>query len=177
MLRSERLILRLLSESDTDCIVRWRNQKEIIDNLFSCRGITLDEHICWYRRYVESKERIEYIIVKKEDDKEIGTIGFSNIDYQNQKAEYGIMLGELDEWGKGYAKEASIQIIDFGFKQLNLQKVHLRVFEDNKIAVNLYRKLGFLEEGFLRKDIFKDGEFKDVLIMSILRNEWNTDNV
>jgi diamine N-acetyltransferase len=115
---------------------------------------------------------MDYLRIRKENDKKIGTIGLSNIDYRNQKAEYGVLIGELDEQGKGYAKEASDILIDYGFYELNLQKIYLKVFHDNKAAIRLYKKLQFKEEGLLRKEIYKNGLFKDVLVMSILREEW-----
>lgn len=172
MLKSRRLTLKPLDETDTENIVIWRNKKEIIDNLFSIGGITKEGHLKWYEKYLNSKERLEFVIIKNEDNNKIGTIGLSNIDNINQKAEYGIILGELDEWGKGYAKEASECIIEYGFNQLDLQKIYLKVFNDNLTAINLYKKLGFLEEGILRRDVLKEGEFKDVMMMSILKGEW-----
>lgn len=177
MLETERLYLKLLNEKDELDIVEWRNQRRIIDNLFSYKGPTLQEHRRWYEEYTRSDKRVEFIIVKKVDNKKIGSIGLSNIDYKNQKAEYGIIIGAQDETGKGYAKEATVAIIDYGFYELNLQKIFLKVFEDNKEAVNLYKKSCFVQEGILRNEIFKNGKYKNVLVMSILRDEWKNENV
>lgn len=173
MLSTERLVLKLMEQADETDIIRWRNDREVTESLFSSRGITISEHRNWFDSYVKSGNRIEFMVIKKDDGKKIGTIGLSNIDHRNQKAEYGILLGEKDEWGKGYAKEASIAIINYGFEELNLMKIYLRVFKDNTAAVNLYKKLGFVEEGILRKEYYKNGRFKDVLPMSVLREEWD----
>lgn len=172
MFETERLILKPLDEKDGEFIIKWRNDREILNHLFSYRGITLNEHKNWFEKYLKSKDRIEFIIIKKADNKKIGTVGLSNIDYRNQKAEYGILIGEKEEWGKGYAREASVVIIDYGFKELNLQKISLKVFLDNLNALNLYEQLGFVNEGVLRREVFKNGKFKDVVVMSILRDEW-----
>lgn len=169
MIKTERLYLKLLSEEDEGHIVKWRNKKEVIDNFFSHKGITLEEHKNWYQSYLKNDSRIEFIIIKKDDDKKIGTIGLSNIDYRNQKCEYGILIGEEEEQRKGYGKEASIAIIDYAFQELNLHKIYLKVFSDNEFALKVYDSLGFKKEGLLKKDIFKNGEFKDVVIMGILR--------
>lgn len=176
MLETSRLRLELLDEKDEVDILRWRNDRDIIDSLFSYRGVTLSEHRNWFERYIKSDTRIEFVIYKKDDGKKIGTIGLSSIDYRNQKAEYGILIGEKSEWGKGYAKEASLVILEYGFKELNLSKIYLRVFFDNTNAVYLYENLGFTREGVLRRDVFKKGNFKDVLAMSILRDEWKNRN-
>ena len=57
-----------------------------------------------------------------------------------------------------------------------MNKIYLHVFKANIKALRLYNKLGFIEEGILRRHIFKNGDFKDVVVMSILRGEWNTRN-
>ncbi|MCR4435057.1 MAG: UDP-4-amino-4,6-dideoxy-N-acetyl-beta-L-altrosamine N-acetyltransferase [Clostridiales bacterium] len=172
MLETDRLILKLLDEEDEKSILAWRNQKDIIDSLFCHKGITLKEHREWYEKYLRSGNRIEFIIIVKNSGRKIGTVGLSNIDYRNQKAEYGIFLGEKAERGKGYGKEASCALISYGFNELNLRRIYLKVFRDNRQAVKLYKNLGFNEEGILRKDVYKNGKFKDVMIMSILKDEW-----
>ncbi|KXG76350.1 GNAT family N-acetyltransferase [Thermotalea metallivorans] len=172
MLQTERLILKLLDEEDEQCIVRWRNKINIIRHLFSFKGTTFSEHRRWFEQYIKHQDRMEFIIMIKENGKKIGTIGFNHIDYRNQKAEYGILIGEEEEQGKGYALEASRAFINYGFKELNLQKIYLKVFYDNDEAIKLYKKLNFQQEGVLRKEIYKNGQFKDVVIMSVLKEEW-----
>lgn len=176
MLKTERLILRPINKSDGPDIVRWRNQKEITDNLFSDPGLTLHQHNAWYKKYLKEKTRIEFMIIKKQDNKKIGTIGLNKIDRKNQKAEYGILIGEKDEWGQGYAKEATFAILNYGFKKLNLHKIYLEVFCENTNAIRLYKKIGFIEEGLFKKDVVKNGEFKDVMRMAILEEEWKNND-
>ncbi len=171
MIETSRLYLKLLDQDDENNIITWRNKREIIDSFFSYTGITIEEHRTWFRNYLNNKTRMEFIIIKKENNQKIGTIGLSDIDFKNQKSEYGILIGETAEQGKGYAKESTLEIIRYGFKELNLRKIYLKVFKDNDRAINMYRKIGFLEDGILRSEIFKNGIFKDVLIMSILKHE------
>ena len=172
MLETKRLVLTLLEEKDEFDIVEWRNRKDIIDSFFSYKGVTISEHRNWYAKYLKDNTRIEFVISKKDDNKKIGTIGLSGIDYRNQKAEYGILIGEKQECGKGYAQEVSIAVINYAFSELNLQKIKLSVFTDNAIAINLYEKLGFKEEGIWRKEIYKNASFKDVMVMAIFKEEW-----
>lgn len=172
MLETDRLILLLLDEQDEEEIVRWRNQKEIIDSIFSSGGITLKEHREWYEKYSKGNSRIEFIMKLKKDSIKIGTIGLSNIDPINQKAEYGILIGEKEQHGKGLGYEASCAILTYGFNKLNLHKIYLKCFSDNAHALKLYCKIGFNEEGLLKRDVYKNGEFRDVTLMSIFREEW-----
>lgn len=172
MLETQRLVLKLLDEQDEENIIKWRNKKDVIDSLFSHQGVTVAQHRIWYERYLKDESRIEFVLVKKNDGIKIGTIGLSSIDYKNQKAEYGILIGEAQERGKGFAKEASIAIIDYAFFELNIQKIKLSVFSDNKNAIQLYQKLGFKEEGILRKEIYKNKRYKDVIAMALFKEDW-----
>lgn len=171
MIETKRLKLKLISKEDAEKIVLWRNKKRIIDSLFNSKGLTIDQHLRWYDRYINDDSRIEFVITKKEDNKRVGTIGLSHIDNINQKAEYGILIGEEEELGKGYAKESTIAIINYGFNELNLKKIYLNVFKDNMKAISLYEKIGFIEEGIFNKEIFKNGEFKDIVRMAIFRKD------
>jgi UDP-4-amino-4,6-dideoxy-N-acetyl-beta-L-altrosamine N-acetyltransferase len=172
MLETDRFILKLLDEQDEYEIVEWRNRKEIIDSFFSYKGVTISEHRNWYTSYLKDNTRIEFVISRKEDNKKIGTIGLSRIDHRNQKAEYGILISEKQEYGKGYAQEVSAAVIQYAFSELNLQKIKLNVFTDNMGAIKLYKKLGFKEEGMLHKEIYKNASFKDVMVMAIFKEEW-----
>ena len=59
------------------------------------------------------------------------------------------------------------------FDTLNLNRVHLRVYAENLRAKRAYEKAGFLEEGRLREAVYKHGKYDDVIVMSILRSEWD----
>lgn len=172
MIETNRLKLSLIEEQDALEIVRWRNDPQIIKYFFNFTGITVKEHQEWYQQYIKNNNRIEFMISITQQNKKIGTIGFSNIDYKNQKAEYGVMIGDKASQSNGYAKEASIGLINYGFKEMNLQKIYLKVLRNNERAIHLYNKLQFKKEGILRKEIFKNGDFQDVVMMSILRDEW-----
>lgn len=168
MLKTKKLYLRPMIEDDAQFIVNMRNNPKILNSLFSYKMITVQEHLNWYKNNLNNDNRIDLMICKKDDNKRIGTVNLANIDYKNQKAEFGIMIAE-SFWNKGYAYESSDRFINYSFNQLNLNKIYLEVLKENDAAINLYKKLDFREEGILREDIFKNGKFKDVLIMSLLK--------
>lgn len=172
MLETRRLVLRMLEERDGEQIIIWRNQKEIINQLFSNFGIIKKQHDQWFESYVNNSKRLEFIIETKENKKPIGTVGLNNIDYKNQKAELGILIGEFSEQSKGYGFEAISKLLVYAFNEMNMQKISLQTFYDNIKAINLYKKNGFKEDGVLRNEIYKNGKFKDVIVMSLLREEW-----
>jgi RimJ/RimL family protein N-acetyltransferase len=64
------------------------------------------------------------------------------------------------------------EMLSWGFNYLKLNKIWLRVEVDNEKAINSYRKMGYVEEGLLRQDRFRNGKFVDRLRMSILKDEY-----
>lgn len=94
---------------------------------------------------VEQRSILFWAIRIKESGKHIGNIKIDPINQRNRIGEYGILIGDKSEWGKGYAKETSLSTIDYCFSDsLNLRKITLGVVEDNKPALELYRKIGFI---------------------------------
>ena len=76
------------------------------------------------------------------DEVYVGNIYLTDIG--GGSATYHIFIGDKNYWGKGIAREASRQIIDYGFKELNLDKIVLEVRKQNERAIQLYRTLGFV---------------------------------
>lgn len=89
-----------------------------------------------------------------------------------QVGEIGILV-DPEHHGNGYGAEASELLIKHAFNQLNYHKIMTRVVDTNEKSARVWEKLGFQEEGNLRKHNFLDGEFRDFKIYGLLREEWN----
>src|SRR6267378_3834328 len=74
------------------------------------------------------------------------------VDWRNRSGELGIALGRRDCWGKGFGTDAVRTLCRWGFAELNLHRVHLKVYEDNPRGIACYEKVGFRQEGRLRHD-------------------------
>ena len=95
-----------------------------------------------------------------------------DIDHRNRATEFGIMIGEKSYWNQGYGNEAVRLLLKLGFETMNLNRVFLRVFETNPRAIRAYEKAGFKREGRQRQGEWQNGRYIDVLVMSVLREEW-----
>ncbi|MCI0709573.1 MAG: GNAT family N-acetyltransferase [Chloroflexi bacterium] len=93
-------------------------------------------------------------------------------DARNRAASIGIGIAEPAYREKGYGTEAMRLMLDYGFNELNLNRVELTVSSFNPRAIHVYKKVGFKEEGILRQCDYNDGQYYDVLVMSLLREEW-----
>lgn len=154
-------------------VVKWRNDPDVSINLFSNDILTLDSQRRWFEVYKNSDSRKEFVIYTLDDNVAIGTVGLTDIDMRNLKAELSIILGEKEYRGKGFGEEALRLILDFAFENLALNKIILKVFKYNESALKLYNKVGFKLDGILRQDIYKNNQFNDVIEMSLLKEEWN----
>jgi RimJ/RimL family protein N-acetyltransferase len=84
----------------------------------------------------------------------IGHVGLYQIDYRVRKADFGILIGDTNQQGKGIGKAVSCVILDYGFQQLNLHKISLSVLATNERAIKLYHSIGFQKEGIMRNEHF-----------------------
>lgn len=101
------------------------------------------------------------------DNKPIGSIGLHlQTDILRKNAEIGYWLGE-DYWGKGIITKAIPQIIDYGFKNMDIVRIFARIFETNKASQKVVEKCGFKLEGKYDKTLYKNGEYLDELIYAI----------
>jgi RimJ/RimL family protein N-acetyltransferase len=106
------------------------------------------------------------------DSRHIGSVGLHEISAEDRKAILAILIGEKDCWSQGYGTDAVLTLLRFAFDEVNLNRVELFVHDDNPRAIACYRKCGFVEEGRLRQAHYKGGSYHDMLVMSILGDEF-----
>ena len=167
--------LREICRSDIQVINSWRNDREIIDTLgASFRYIGEETDIIWFNNYLSNRSGIiRLAICNKASTTLIGAVYLLGIDWVNRSAEFAIWIGEKSYQGKGAGFFAIRETLSHAFNDLNLHRIHLTVLATNQRAINLYKKIGFLEEGRLRQVVFKNGCFIDMLQMSILASEFS----
>ena len=137
-----------------------------------------------YTNIIDFESEKEFLIsVKKEkrfavrlleNDELLGNVGFKSVGEIHRTAEMGIMLGNPKYQRKGYGMEAINLLLDYGFSFLNLRNISLSVFEYNEPAYNLYKKVGFKEVGRLRKALEIMGKTYDVIILDMLKEEFQS---
>ena len=107
-------------------------------------------------------------------DEPIGVVSLMNISEANASAELSIIVGRPEDRHHGYGAEAIAVLLDYAFEDRGLNRVGLSVFEFNEDAIAAYGKLGFSEEGRLRRALKRDGAFHDAILMSVLKEEWGS---
>jgi len=164
-----------VERGDLAQFVEWLNDPEVSQGLSMHTPISIAEEEDWFENMLKrpNEERPLCIEVGQDDEwKLIGNSSFFSIDWRNRSAELGIFIGDKSYWNQGYGSETTAMLLRHGFSTLNLYRIFLRVFEDNPRAIRAYEKVGFVHEGRQRQAEFHDGQFHDVLFMSVLRPEW-----
>lgn len=116
------------------------------------------------------------IWTKLHNDKEIEMIGFVslfNIDWLNRHADLGLHIPNPKFWGKGYGKNAVQLICQYGFLELNIEKIISYVLEENIGSQKCMEYNKFQRDGILRNHIFLDGKYTNMILFTLLQSEWN----
>lgn len=165
--------LRELEKRDIEAINKWRNDPELIASLgapFRYINLIVDEE--WFDSYMNNRNTQVRCSIVDEDDAIIGLVSLINIDYMNQSCVFHIMIGNGENQGKGAGTYATKEMLNHAFNNLNIHRVELNVLADNMRAIHLYEKVGFIKEGTRRQCDFKNGKFVDMLMYSVLREEY-----
>lgn len=174
IIRGEHVYLRPAERDDVPTFVRWFNDADVLRNLAMFAPMSDAAESAWFDRMLAAQGTTDYhfVICLLADGRPIGTIGLHDISWKDGTADFGIAIGEKDEWNKGYGTDALRAISDFGFGALRLERIGLFVYAGNDGARRAYEKAGFVHEGTLRRAHFARGEHHDVHVMSLLLSEW-----
>jgi RimJ/RimL family protein N-acetyltransferase len=167
-----RVYLRPLEPVDARQVAPWVNDPEVRYHLLRYRPMNLPSEEDFLAKVAKDEHSVVLGIVVKDSDRLIGAAGLNDIDERSRHAQFGIVIGTRDEWGKGHGTEATGLLVRHAFETLNLNRVWLIVYEDNLRGIRAYEKVGFQKEGVLRQYIFRAGRYWDAIVMAILRQDW-----
>jgi RimJ/RimL family protein N-acetyltransferase len=171
----KKINLRGIEKEDyTERMYKWANDPEF--NRYLSHGLKPATIATMEKLYEDliNKENVIFAIVDKKTKITVGVIGLHHFNWQIISAEFTIHIGEKEFWGSGAASEATDFIVKYAFETLNLNKIWLGVNEANVRAVKFYEKKGFVNEGKLRAEIFRENKYFNSIIMSILRKEYES---
>jgi RimJ/RimL family protein N-acetyltransferase len=166
--------LRALERADLEQLRTFVNDPEVMQ--FSNVFWPIDDgrQDRWFASVSQSHDVVWFGIVEVvgEVEKLVGTCCLVGIDWVSRLAELRIRIGDRQAWGRGLGSEATRLLLRYGFEDLNLDRIWLRVYASNSRAIHLYQKLGFQQEGRLRRAAHIKGIAEDVILMGLLREEW-----
>jgi len=172
MFRYESIAMRPVEAGDLEAMRRLRNDPSTWQYLSDATLISTEMQLRWFDNNSRSlDDRYYAIILPDESNRFIGIVRTDEIDYKNRSIRVGLDIVP-EERGKGYGTLGFQMIFRYFFNYHSFRRLWLCVLEDNEIAKKLYKSAGFIEEGRLRQAIWRDGRWKDYIIMSILEDEY-----
>ena len=171
-----KIFFRALEENDLERTHRWHNDPDLYSTLGdSFRFVSRTAEAEWLRRKSGyTPDEVNLAICLQTRAEHIGNAYLREINWVVRKASLHIFVGSKEYRGKGYGNQVVQLLLQHAFLNLNLNRVGLEVLADNEQAIRLYERVGFRTEGRLRSHVCKEGRFKDVLVMGILRAEFKT---
>lgn len=113
-----------------------------------------------------------FFLFEKESNQIIGECGFHTWNRKHSRAELFYLLKKDEHKQKGYMTEALVEILKYGFEQMNLNRIEALIADWNEASLKLIDKYGFVKEGVMREDYFYEGKHEDSICFSLLKRDW-----
>lgn len=173
-LETERLILRPYTIKDVPYAQKLGNDKAVAETTFIPYPYTLDNVESWIENHsslIKNGDAYPLAVILKSNKQLIGTMTI-RIDKTHNKGELAYWIGR-DFWGKGFATESSKKMLEFGFNELNLNRIWAPVMSKNKASGKVMEKIGLKYEGTLIQDVLRWNSYEDIDVYGLLKNEYN----
>ncbi len=175
-LESELIFLREVRESDVnDNYYSWLNDPDVNQYLETRYIPRSKANILQFVKNMDGKDNeILFAICIKANDRHIGNIKIGPINWIHRFADISLLIGDKNYWGKGIATHAIKLITDFGFNTLNLHKLRAGCYENNIGSKKAFIKVGYKEEGVLKKQWILKGQYQDEILLGLCAEDYNS---
>ncbi|MCB0217558.1 MAG: GNAT family N-acetyltransferase [Caldilineae bacterium] len=176
MLHGEQISLRPMEREDIERL--WEFAQDLDLGLLTganarpASKVTI-EHI--YDEHWSGKDPNAIRWAIESHDMVIGGVELAPIDWRSRSAELAVWIGDKVSRQRGFGSDAMRLALNYAFKLLGLNRISYHIPVPNQAALQAYTKIGFKEEGRLRKAIFRDGQYHDLIVLGILAEDWEDD--
>jgi RimJ/RimL family protein N-acetyltransferase len=172
MLKGERVTLRAIEREDLKRLHELRRNVELILLGYGeWQPVSLAAREKAFEKHLEDQDQAWFAI--EVDAKVVGECGLHDRDRRSRVAALGIGIYDSDYVSRGYGREAAGLLLDWAFRIQNYERIWLDTSSTNERAIRCYQALGFVEEGRMRRQLFVDGRYVDMVLMGLLRDEWH----
>ena len=178
-IETERLLLRKITLNDASDMFDYASNPEVSEYTMWSTHTSIEDTKYFLKsltKMYKRRELVDWGIVHKAEKKFIGTCGYVEWSMTHSRAEIGYAISAR-YWREGYMSEAVNAIIEFGFREMLLNRIVGRCEVNNIASARVMEKVGMQLEGILRQQLFVKGRYWDLKIYSILREEFFDDIV
>lgn len=173
MLHGEKVILRAIERDDLETLWRYNNDLEV--EVAGGGDPPMPQSLARLQAEFDGKAgsggRDDATFAIETEGRCIGMCALFNFSVTDHHCELGIAIGDKAYWGRGYGREVVRMLLNYAFRYRNMQRVYLRVIANNERGIRAYTAAGFIEEGRLRRHVWSDGTYHDLVYMGVLRDE------
>lgn len=173
MIEGKLISLVELNETHLPQMVEWRNDPFVSRFMIDQSNFTLAKQIEWFDKIKADKSRQQFIIVRNKSGESIGVVNLMRIVKENNNCYWGFYIGDQNFRMGGYAIEAEFLILQYAFHVLEMNKVYCETLSYNSKVISVHKKFGFNIEGELKKQYKIHDRYENVVVMSILKNEFS----
>jgi RimJ/RimL family protein N-acetyltransferase len=172
-IEGKKIILRAIEENDLPLLHKWANDpktQDIIGNIHFPSSFEYQKK--WFSG-LQNDSLNQRFAIEAEDTGLIGISSIMNIDWKNNHAWHGIVLGDVDIRGKGYGIDTVMATMRYAFDELHLERLDGSIIEYNKTSFSFYcDKLGWKVEGTRRNYYYRKGRYWDQIVVGITRKDY-----
>jgi len=175
MIKGKLVGLRAVEKEDLVLLRDWRNIPQFRKHFREHKELSMANQEAWYSRTANNPNDFMFIIERLEDQVPLGACGLLYISWIIRSADYSFYIGHNEAYidDQGYAEEATSLLIQYGFNNLNLNKIWMELYEFDKKKYDFFTsKFGFQKEALLRQNCFEDGRYYDSYIISLLKQDY-----
>jgi RimJ/RimL family protein N-acetyltransferase len=167
------IVLRPLTPADAPVFAKWAEDPALLRTNTAVRAMTEARSSRDYSRFAGEPASVTLGVCLKDGRSLIGVVGLHDIDWRGRSARFEIFVGGDGQIsGKGFRTDAARTLVDYGFRELNLHRQYVVLYENSPRGRRVFSLVGFKEEGRLRQAHYADGRYFDVLIWGLLAPEY-----
>lgn len=171
MIAGDLVILRALERSDLERSYHWMNDPIIVRALKSRYPIPFEQEAEWLEKAAHSTSVDRHFAIERKDNRtHIGNASIHAIDWVSRTAFFGLFIGDPGAWNRGFGTDSVRTLVRFAFEEMNLQKLKINVFDYNDRAKHVLDAIGFIQEGKLTREFYREGKYHDIVIYSIFHD-------
>lgn len=177
MIQAKKVGLRALEREDLPLLRDWRNISSFRKNFREHRELNLSNQEAWFARMNSSSNDFMFMIERLEDSLPLGACGLLYTNWIIRSADFSFYIGHEGAYidSRGWAHEAATLLINYGFNNLNLNKIWMELYEFDEKKISFFTKeLGFKQDGLLRENCYEDGKYWNSIIISQLRRDFKS---
>ena len=160
-----------VKEEHLQMLMDWRMSPSITKYMNTDPKLTLEGQKKWLQSLENDPTRNNWVIYV--DDKPVGSINLSNIDYVNSRTDWGYYIADTGARSLELAMLIEWGLYDYVFGTLKLNRLYNEVFAENENVAKLHLLCGSKQEGVLRSHVKKNNNYYDIIVISILSQEWD----